>query len=226
MSRTLSMLTVVLILAGCAGTQLMATYEFDAEDIATPNHLPQIGKWMIGTDGGPAHWLGEVYQGKALREPINVIIVDRGASSADDAKARLMTAATAAGYPAREGHSSGYQGWIGGSFFPQLPEQHNHAFSDEPFFLNNNHGRIFGAYAFDRAFVFIAAFSREHVDPVARPGHRYASFNKARDDFMSRMDQPTAFKGVGYVNLGNMVVDDPKISTGDHDGMAAMLVAN
>ena len=28
---------------------------------------------MLDHSGSPAHWLGEIYQGKKLREPINVV---------------------------------------------------------------------------------------------------------------------------------------------------------
>lgn len=68
---------------------------------------------MIDPDLTPAHWIGEIYFQKALREPINIIIVDRAANSPDEAKRRLIEAASLAGYPSREGHSSGYWGYIG-----------------------------------------------------------------------------------------------------------------
>lgn len=149
-------------------------------NLATPPDLPQIGKWMIAPDGNPAHWLGELYLGKGLREPINVIIVDEAATDADDASARIIKASGAAGYPIRFGHSTGYQAFIGEQLFPQLPKGRNDAFSNEPFELGNNHGRIFGPYGASDSYVFVAAFSREEVDPFRTPGHRYASFNRAR----------------------------------------------
>ena len=52
---------------------------------------------MLTRDGVASDWLGEIYNGKNLREPINVILVDEGAGSADDAKARLLSAAAKAG---------------------------------------------------------------------------------------------------------------------------------
>ena len=57
-------------------------------DVATPEGLPVIGKWMLTAKGVPSDWLGEIDRGKNLREPINVIIIDEGAASAEDAKAR------------------------------------------------------------------------------------------------------------------------------------------
>src|SRR5215203_5150644 len=40
------------------------------EDWTQPEGFPVLGRWMIGPDGTPAHWLGEIYMGKKLREPI------------------------------------------------------------------------------------------------------------------------------------------------------------
>ena len=70
-----------------------------AEAVAHPPGLPAIGRWMIARDGTIAHWLGETVDGKRLHEPINVILIDEGATSPDDAKQRLVAAATAAGFP-------------------------------------------------------------------------------------------------------------------------------
>ena len=101
---------------------------------------------MLTREGVPSHWLGEIYEGKSLREPINLILVDAGAGSAEDAKQRLITASKAAGYPIRMGHSAGYQGYIGDGLHHQLPAGRDDAFSNEVFELSNNHGRIFGPY--------------------------------------------------------------------------------
>lgn len=59
-------------LAGPRSAPSAAT-AFAPSDIARPRDLPPIGKWMIGPDGSAAHWLGEIVDGKVLREPINVI---------------------------------------------------------------------------------------------------------------------------------------------------------
>ena len=69
------------------------------EDIAWPPRLPAIGKWMIDRDGTVAHWLGEIYEGKRLHEPVNVILVVAGAQSADEARAVLLAACAAASSP-------------------------------------------------------------------------------------------------------------------------------
>ena len=194
-------------------------------DVANPEGLPAIGKWMLTAKGVPSDWLGEIYQGKNLREPVNVIIIDEGASSADDAKARLLAAAARAGYPVRFGHSTGYQGSIGGQLHAQLPQGRDDAFSNDLFEVSNNHGRIFGPYPFAQGYLFTGAFSREEVDPFRDPPHRYGSFNRARDDFTQRLDRLTAFKVSGFVPLSNALIDDPKLTTGDHDGMAVVVRA-
>lgn len=196
-----------------------------SEAVANPAGLPSVGKWMIDRAGAIAHWLGEIYEGKKLHEPINVILVDSGAASADDARTRLVAAATAAGYPVRFGHSTGYRGFIGGDLYDQLPVGRDDAFSNRIFEETNNHGRVFGPHRFGEAYVFIAAFSRERVNLLDRPAHRYASFNQARDDLARRLEEKSAFKASGFVLLDNAVADDPAITTGDHDGRAVVLRA-
>jgi len=194
-------------------------------NVADPRGLPAIGKWMLTAQGVPSDWLGEIYRGKTLREPINVIIVDEGAASAEDAKARLIAAATKAGYPVRFGHSTGYQGYIGGQLYTQLPQGRDDAFSNNVFEVDNNHGRIFGPHKAGDAYVFTGALSREDVAPFREIRHRYASFDRARDDFTQRLDRMTDYKLSGFVPLDNALVGDPKFTTGDHDGMAVLLRA-
>jgi hypothetical protein len=193
-------------------------------EIAHPPDLPSIGKWMIGRDGAIAHWLGQIYQGRHLHEPINLILIDTAAASADEAVARLLAATAAAGYPVRFGHSAGYRGLIGGDTYSQLPAGRDDAFSNALFEESNNHGRVFGPHRFGETYVFVGAFSRESVDLWRWPGHRYASFNQARNDFARDLDARTAFKSAGTVPLGN-AVNDTLVTTGDHDGMAVVVRA-
>jgi hypothetical protein len=196
-----------------------------SSDMVKPDGLPEIGKWMIDRDGTVAHWLGEIYEGKHLREPINVILVDAGAAGADHARQRLVEATIAAGYPIRFGHSAGYRGYIAGQLYAQLPTGRDDAFSNRIFELSNNHGRIFGPHWTNETYVFIGAFSREAVDLLRWPGHRFASFNQARDDFARNLDRQTLFKSAGFVALDNASVGDPNVTTGDHDGRAVLLRA-
>jgi hypothetical protein len=208
---------------GAGGAPYAAAGWLQQSDIVTLPGLPDIGKWMMTLQGVPSDWLGEVYEGKNLREPINVIILDESSASVEEAKSRLLLASTLAGYPIRFGHSTGYQGYIGGQFHAQLPHGRDDAFSNDIFEVSNNHGRVFGPHLMGRTYVFTAAFSREEVDPFRLPGHRYASFNRARDDFTQSLDRSTAYKVSGFVDLNNAIVGDPKLTTGDHDGMAVLV---
>jgi len=238
MARTsIALLSVVLGLAAtAAGAQDMPAAPplpdrggvngtLPAEDIAVPPGLPAIGKWMIDRNGVIAHWLDETVRGRRLREPINVIVVDAAAAGADEAKRRLVAAAKKAGYPARFGHSTGYRGFIGNQLYAQLPAGRDDAFSNDVFEVSNNHGRLFGPYTMDGVYVFVGAFSREEVRPYRRPAHRYALFNRARDDFSQRLDRKTPFKLSGFVKLDNAIVGEPGVTTGDHDGLAVLLRA-
>ncbi|SCY88437.1 hypothetical protein [Microvirga guangxiensis] len=225
--RTLAMICAALLasLASLAGPSWAQSLSNPAFSEADPPGLPSIGKWMLTAQDVPSDWLGEVYEGKILREPINIIIVDEGAISRADAVARLIAAARSAGYPIRLGHSAGYQAVIGGQLFAQLPKGWDDAFSNEVFELSNNHGRIFGPYMLGQIYLFTGAFSRERVDPFRWPGHRFASFNQARNDFVERMDRTTAYKMSSSVSLDNALADNPKLTTGDHDGNAFILRA-
>jgi len=198
-------------------------YRPDSADVIEPAGLPSIGKWMIAPDLQPAHWLGEIYENKELREPINVVIVDAYSRSPQEAEAVLLQAATQSGFPSREGHSCGYWGWIGDRLHPQFPGTPAHAFSDEPYELNNNHGRFFGPYRYKDAFIFVGAVSREKVAPLSMPRHQYVSFNRGRDTFAEAMDLHSPFHRIAFVNLDNALIDRPDLGTGDHDGMAAVL---
>lgn len=181
---------------------------------------------MIGPDGAFAHWLGEVVEGKALREPINVIVVDERSTSADEAVDRIVAASTAAGYRIRTGHSTGYKGMIGGEILTQLPKQHDAAFSNEVFEISNNHGRLFGPYRFGSAYLFTGAFSREEVRVAQTPHHSFASFNQARDDYALNLGRKSEFKLSAFVSLDNAILGNPDVGTGDHDGIATLLRAS
>lgn len=194
-----------------------------ASEIATPPDLPALGKWMFDRDGSIAHWLGQMVGGKKLHEPINVILIDVSSASPDQARVRLTRAAKMAGYPVRMGHSTGYRGFIDGDLYSQLPQGRDDAFSNRLFEETNNHGRIFGPYASGSGYVFIGAFSRESVDLIRDPPHRYASFNMARDDFARALAERAGFQHSGMAFLDNAISNDPQVTTGDHDGHAVVL---
>ncbi|WP_445501502.1 hypothetical protein [Microvirga sp. G4-2] len=226
--RGIAILCAALLGSASAGAELpwSQTPSDPNLEIAEPQGLPAIGKWMLTAQGVPSDWLGETYLGKILREPINIIIIDEAAVSPKDAIARLLAAAAQAGYPVRLGHSAGYQAMISRQLYAQLPKGWDDAFSNEVFELSNDHGRVFGPHPLGQSYLFTGAFSRERVDLLRWPGHRYASFNQARDDFAQRLDRDTVYKTAGTVQLDNDLPDDPKLTTGDHDGRAIVLRVN
>ncbi len=186
--------------------------------------LPAIGKWMLDSTLGVAHWLGRKAGGRELQEPINVIVIDHVATTPDEATQRLVIALAAAGFEIYAGHSSGYHAVIGGQLLNQLPNGPREAFADGPPAGPSNHGRMFGPVPLDSGYLFTGAFSREIVSPIVR-GHLYGSFDRARDELATRLDTSTGYHVAGFVNLDNAIVGDPTLWTGDHDGVAVMLVA-
>ena len=188
--------------------------------------LPYMGKWMYTSDLNRAHWLGVLWQNKKLYEPINVILLDSVAKTPEESVRRLEDKLKIAGFTSQDYHSSGYSGFIGDSYYPQLPVLLHHAYADGPSYKANNHGRIFGPY-YSRSynmFVFVGAFSRETLDTTAKIKHRYESFNRARDVLSQNLNAKGAGVIIRFVNLENAVVNDSAASTGDHDGVATVVV--
>ncbi len=228
----LPLLTLTIVLLAVAGqgppqpeASAPAAYEPGPDDVTRVGDWPVIGKWMIDRHMRPAEWLGARVRGKGMREPINVVLVDPFARSADEALARLRQACWAAGYKSREGHSGGYRGYLGGVLFSQQPATVGHAFSNEPFEFHNNHGRIFGPFPLGEGWIFIAALSRERFDPFTKTEHVFVSFNQARDDFAQKLEGATGFAIAGHVELDNALAENPSLTTGDHDGRAVVLKA-
>jgi hypothetical protein len=217
---------VVSSLSGCAPKEEGESRPGSPAAVAHPEGLPSIGKWMFDAQSQPAHWLGELYNGKHLREPINVIILDTTAQSADEAHEHLRQNFAAAGYLVREGHSTGYRGYIGGIVYEQLPGGRDRAFSNEPFEMHNNHGRVFGPHPCDGGWLFTAAFSRERLEVLEKVKHHYVSFNQARDDLSQRLDMRTDYKINAFVHLDNALLGDPNFTTGDHDETAILLTTS
>lgn len=181
---------------------------------------------MLNAKYEPAHWLGELHRGKNLREPINIIIADMAAQSAQEARIHLLQNFKEAGYRIRKGHSTGYHGYIDGVLYEQLPIGKDEAFSDEPFETRNNHGRMFGPHPYGGGWLFVGAFSRESVDLLDKIKHRYVSFNQARDDLAQRLDMKTNYKIKAFLDLDNALIGDPTVTSGDHDGIAVLVIAS
>jgi hypothetical protein len=200
-------------------------YRPGAGDVARPAGLPEIGLWMIGSDLAFAHWMGERFEGKRLREPINIILSDAFAADEGEAVRRLLMFCGKAGFVSRSGHSSGYNGWLDGRLYPQIPTQKHHCLADDPFEMNNNHGRFFGPAKRGSEFIFIGALSREKVSLLVQAKHGYVSFNRARDAFADALVRKAGFSIREDVLLRNAILGDPETGTGDHDGVAVWLAA-
>ena len=189
-------------------------------------HLPeglQIGRWLLTGREVPANWLGQKFQGKMMREPINVILVDEVAATPDAAVQYLLESCEAIGYLSRPGHSSDYRGQIGNVIYSQLPRQQNHAFSNAMYILPNDHGRIFGPHFFAGYYYFSGALSREAINLFAEVRHVYASFEMAKQDFAARMQASGRYFVVGAIAMENVFLPSESMTTGDHDGTAVLL---
>ena len=212
MRRTIvAIMLSALVLAAFAQDALPVAYRFP------------IGSWLLHENGEYASWLGIKYRGKTLREPINVVIVDPFADSAETAIAKVMKACKAAGYEEEYGHSAGYMAEIAGKMYRQIPNDRRMAFSNKDFLQTNNHGRIMGPAFVNGEYVFVAAFSTERPS-LWKMDHLYVSFTRARDDFCSCMDSRTAYRIQGSMDLGN-TENGGELTTGDHDGRATVLIA-
>jgi len=195
------------------------------ETAAAQGIIPSVGKWMVAPSGQVANWLGQPVDGKEIYEPINVIIFDPIAKTAVEAQDRLVKASAAANFLVRSGHSSGYGAIIDGAVYPELPWGPGNAFSDEPFVLSNNHGRIFGPHKLPTGWLFVGAFSREAIAPTQQVKHSYESLNRSRDTFAHGMVTRANYKIISFINLGNAILGQPARGTGDHDGVAILLQA-
>lgn len=227
-------LNVVLGLSFALGFAFSTHADTDPQTAIQPGdsvsipEFPAIGKWMIDENGEIAHWLGYIYEGKKIAEPINVVIrVNR--SSAEEAEQALMDATADAGFKVRKGHSSGYKAILGDDRVAQYPSTTGYAFSDMPYFLPNDHGRIFGPIAYQGEYYFVAALSREGTDLIGKVFehkllHIYDSFQEARSRFVNRLCETGDAVNAGMINLQNALpASDPDRTTGDHDGTATVL---
>jgi hypothetical protein len=195
------------------------TTEYKTQNEEIIAGLPEIGKWMFDSNLVPSSWLGKKLGNKSFREPINVIIADSISKSYEEAKNNLRNAFIKAGYDYRWGHSSGYKGLIDSVYCSQFPDEYFHAFSNKPFELNNNHGRIFGPYLKNGVYYFTGALSRE-----SGYYHNYISFAQARNDLAASLDAKTGYKFINKIWLDNIIEND-SLTTGDHDGYAILIKA-
>jgi hypothetical protein len=191
---------------------------------ATSTPYGDIGKWMLGHTGKLADWPSPAYPFKTLYQPINVIIVDSTSTTAAESAQKLNAALTAAGFPAQQIHSTGYQSVIDGVVYGQQPTGPQEAYSNAHWLLVNDHGRVFGPAPGPArtGFVWTASFSREQPGLYClTPTHIYVSFDKARDRVRDGLVAGGA-TSLGEVHLDNKLVGRT-ITSGDHDGYAVVI---
>jgi hypothetical protein len=203
-----------------------------ATGVLTPGDVVQtpygdIGKWLLEPSGQISDFGGAPFDGKTLLEPINVIILDPNSTTADEAKAKLNTDLTLAGFPSLPVHSTGFQGTIDGLTYGQQPTGILDAFSNNLFLLPDDHARAFGPDPVQTStgYVWTVAASREQFGLVGLlPTHTLVSYNAARDELASRLILSGATL-VGIVPLSN-AVDSATETTADHDGYAIVIRLN
>ncbi|EHM17141.1 hypothetical protein MBOL_37270 [Mycobacteroides abscessus subsp. bolletii BD] len=185
----------------------------------------RIGKWMINSDGKIANWIGRPLDGRTLYEPVNVILVDRNSTTVEEARENLIATLGKAGFPNYLAHSStGYSGILGDSVYGQYPNGLMQVFSNGPFYVTNDHGRVFGpspaALPDGSGYLWSMSISRESGYLEGSPIHQYVTFEGAEADLTQGL------RGVGVrqlpdVNLDN-VYNTSTITTGDNNGSASV----
>lgn len=190
--------------------------------VATP--YGSVGKWMLKSNGQISNWGGKKHEKKTLYEVINVIIVDPTSTSASASTKKINSAMKQAGLPSKFGHSSGFKGRINDTVYGQQPTGLN-AFSDNSFLAQNNHGRLFGAASVQGGgYVWSGGLSTEKPTYFfgILTGHSYVSFNTARDT-LARGFVASGQTQLPSIDMGN-TYNSSEITTGDHDGKAAVIV--
>ena len=184
-----------------------------------------VGKWMLEPDGQISDYGGQPYQGKALLEAVNVIIVDPTSTTPTEASERLSAAMLWAGFPAQPIHSTGFQGSIDDVIYGQQPTGILQGYSNGLFVLPNDHGRIFGPDPVETStgYVWSGAFSTETLGIYNfLPAHTYVSSDMARAALATQLIRSGQATFVGMVPLDN-AYNTETTTTGDHDGYAVVL---
>lgn len=193
-----------------------------------------LGLWLLtGGPGTPltrAVWNGEPYRGRTLREPINLILIDRFARTPEQATARMNAALAAAGFTARTGFAGGpggYHALLNGELRAQHPATPGQAYSDGPATAYTHHGVTFGPYRVGGSFVFTGAFNGADHRPAGDSATGTQVFNNfmvARESLAAALDRSSVFRKKGYFDL-QAIIDTPTETTADSDGCAVVLVA-
>jgi len=191
-----------------------------------PTAYGDIGKWMLESDGQISDYGGQLYSGKTLLEPVNVIIVDPTSKNSWQAAIKLNTAMFFAGFPAQPIHSTGFQGIIDATTYGQQPKGLIRGYSDNFFLFPNDHGRIFGPDPVQTStgYVWSGAFSTEELGLYnGLPTHTYVSSDMARTALAMRLISSGQATYGGMVSLDNSY-NTATTTTGDHDGYAVVLI--
>jgi hypothetical protein len=187
----------------------------------------EVGKWLLQSDGQISDFGGQLLDGKTLLEPINVIIVDPTATTAEEATETLNADLSLAGFPAQPVHDTGFEGTIDGETFSQQPTGLLEAFSDNFFLLPDDHARAFGPAPVEdgTGYVWTLAASREVFGFYGLElTHTYVSFDEARDELADQLVLSGATL-VGFVPLDNSYNSGTE-TTGDNDGYAVVIQLN
>lgn len=183
-----------------------------------------IGKWMLMGNGQVSNYGGQPYKGKTLLETINLVVVDKNSKSTSESIKKLNDAMNKAGFPIQLLHSSGFKGLINGKNYDQQPSWWFTAYADKWAFSENNHGRMFGpAPANGGGYVYSASFSTE-VPTIYNwlPAHAYTGSNVARDTLTTKLVGTGQTHGVN-IDMQN-TYNTSTVTTGDHDGMATVVL--
>lgn len=105
------------------------------------------------------------------------------------------------------------------------------AYRDAPFFLANSHLRVFGGESDGQGnYIFTASVSEENLDATGTgllPTHGFESYDVARSTLTTKMVNWAWLTGAsnqGLVAMDNAIAaDDPRFTTGDHDGLAQVI---
>ena len=130
-----------------------------------------IGSWMLLSKDTEdrAHWLDSW-----IYEPITNMWKDKVSSTSSDALKRVSDHLEEVGYGLSSCHSYAYYGYIDETY--KYNANDKKTWSDDYWFVDNNHGRIFGPVKVGNYWVTLGAFSRE-----TGIWHKFINFYEARN---------------------------------------------
>ena len=129
-----------------------------------------IGSWMLCSKNiyDRADWLD-----KGIYEPITNMWKDKVSTNYTQAYARVNYHLSGEGFDLSIMHSAWYYGYINGSFYFN---ERGGTWTDDYWWKDNNHGRVFGPVKVGSYWITLGAFSREKG-----VSHDFINFYQARD---------------------------------------------